>query len=180
MKFFSIPGLARSVGVLAAFGCAWFITGDGLAQEEEINPKEYIAMQVGSSPIIAYVCIYEKETIPGKGNKKPDSLPPSATVIRRGVITAVHRGNIRIGTKVELSQGWIIPPDDLKYSKVVVEGEILVLCSFEESLPEPENGRRVLWANYVIFDRLKGKKAAAFQEMLDTKPEEVKKPYVRE
>ena len=178
MKFFSISGMERFIRAFVSFGCAWLITGSGIAQNEEPDPEELVTMWVGNSPIIAEVCIYEKETIPGEGKAKPDRPPPDATVIQRGVITAVHRGNVKVGTKVEFSQGWIMPPDDLKYSKVLVEGDILLLCSYEEALPEPKDGRRILWANYVIFDRLKGMKAAAFQKMLDSKPEEVRKPFV--
>jgi len=131
-----------------------------------------------TSGVILEVCVYEQEFQPSerKPQEGPDNPPwTSGTLIKRAVVVGVHKGDVKIGTKIDISATVIDPPEFLTKFRSVVEGELLTYFYFGEELPEPKDGRHVVDHNQMDFERDKDKDVVAFLEELHTKSTQNKK-----
>jgi hypothetical protein len=80
-----------------------------------------------TSGVILEVCIYEQELQPSKRKPRDESDSPwtAGKLIKRAVVVGVHKGNVKIGTKIEIVETVFDPPEYLKKFRSVVEGELL-------------------------------------------------------
>jgi hypothetical protein len=123
-----------------------------------------------TSGVILDVCVYEREFVPSAGGDKKNPPWTSGKLIQRAVVTGVHKGHTKVGTKIEIVETVIDPPEFLKKFRSVVEGELLTFFYFGEELPEPKNGRYVVDHNQMYFDRDKDEDVKAFLKSLNSNP----------
>jgi hypothetical protein len=126
-----------------------------------------------TSGVILDLCVYEREYQPSdqKAQEGQDNPPwTSGTLITRAVVVGVHKGNVKIGTKIEIEETVIDPPEFLKKFRSVVEGELLTYFYFGEELPKPKNGRHMVDHNQMYFDRDKDEDVKAFLKNLQPAP----------
>jgi hypothetical protein len=126
-----------------------------------------------TSGVILDICAYEREFQPSE--RKPQEgkdNPPwtEGTLITRAVVVGVHKGNVKIGTKIEIVETVIDLPEFLKKFRSVVEGELLTYFYYGEELPESKNGRHVVDHNQMYFDRDKDEDVKAFLKGLHSNP----------
>ena len=93
--------------------------------QEEINGAQRLALQhhIFQSEMIAEVCVY-KERWEGPKSNQP---PKKGIVTRYGVVTNVHKGNLKVGTKVEFENLIENAPNFFSDFTAVVEGDLWVL-----------------------------------------------------
>jgi hypothetical protein len=72
--------------------------------------------------------------------------------IKRAVVTGVHKGNVKVGAKIEIEEIVVHPPAWLPKFRSVVEGELLTYCYYGEELPAPKDGRHVVDHNQQYFN----------------------------
>lgn len=134
---------------------------------EDAEAREAHLGYLKTSGVIVDICVYEQEFIPSAVVVQ-DAIPSrTGTLIKRAVVTGVHKGNVTVGTKIEISATVMDPPEFLTKFKSVVEGELLTFCYFGESLPKPKNGRNIVDHNSLYFDRCKDEDVKAFLKELD-------------
>lgn len=126
-----------------------------------------------TSGVILDLCVYEREFQPSE--RKPQEgqdNPPwtSGTLITRAVVVGVHKGNVNIGTKIEIVETVIDPPEFLKKFRSVVEGELLTYFYYGEELPKSKNERHMVDHNQMYFDRDKDEDVKAFLMNLKSVP----------
>jgi hypothetical protein len=141
------------------------LVGDPENPEYRDGHKQYMK----TSGVILELCVYEREFQPSE--RKPQEgqdNPPwtSGTLITRAVVVGVHKGNVKIGTKIEIEETVIDPPEFLKKFRSLVEGELLTYFYYGEELPGPKNGRHVVDHNQMYFDRDKDEDVKAFLKNL--------------
>ena len=135
------------------------------------NHKQYMK----TSGVILDICVYEQEFQPSE-RKDSDSLPwTSGTLVKRAVVVGVHKGDVKVGTKIDISETVINPPEFLTKFRSVVEGELLTYFYFGEELPEQKDGRHVVDHNQMDFKRDADKDVVTFLKELDAKPAKNKK-----
>jgi hypothetical protein len=139
------------------------LVGDTEKAESSGRAKQYMK----TSGVILDVCVYEREFVPSEGEDKDNAPWTSGTLIQRAVVTGVHRGNTKVGTKIEIVEIVIDPPEFLKKFRSVVEGELLTYFYYGEELPEPKNGKHIVNHNQMYFDRDKDQDVKAFLKSLD-------------
>ena len=139
----------------------------GQLSDEPVNPdnqKRYMK----TSGVVVDICVYEQEYVP-PGNTGDETIPfKEGTLIRRAVVTGVHKGDVEIGTKIEIVGIISNPPESMTKFRSVVEGELLTWFYFGEELPEPKNGRYVIDHNQMSFKRGEDKEVTEFLELIDT------------
>ncbi|WP_411827785.1 hypothetical protein [Luteolibacter sp. AS25] len=129
------------------------------------NRKQYME----TSGVIVDVCVYEQEWVPPKDGE-PDAIPfKEGTLIQRAVVTGVHKGNVEIGTKIDIVEIITDPPEYMTKFRSVVEGELLTWFYFGEKLPKPKNGRHIIDHNHMSFKWGKDKEVIAYLEALGIK-----------
>ena len=119
--------------------------------------------QIERSDFIVDVCIYEREW------NAPTEGMHEGTFIERAVVTGVLKGNISIGTKIEMQTIAVNPPNYFKNFRTVVEGELETLMFSPDIVQRFKDGKYFVFAHYK-FNRCKGKIAEAFQKELKTNP----------
>ncbi len=148
------------------------------------DPENYPELREGrkqymeTSGVILEVCVYEQEFQPSERKPQEDPHNPpwtSGTLIRRAVVVGVHKGNVKIGTKIDISETVIDPPEFLTKFRSVVEGELLTYFYYGDELPAPKDGRHVVDHNQMDFERDKDKDVVAFLEQLHAKSAQNKK-----
>lgn len=135
------------------------------------NPKYRGAHKqyMKTSGVILEVCVYEQEFQPleRKPQEAPEGPPWTAgTLIKRAVVVGVHKGNVKVGTKIEIVETVIDPPEFLKKFRSVVEGDLLTFFYFGEELPKAQNGHHMIDHNLMYFDRDKDEDVKAFLKNL--------------
>ena len=123
-----------------------------------------------TSGVILDICVYEREFQPAVGEVRENQPWTSGKLIHRAVVTGVHKGNTKVGTKIEIVETVIDPPEFLKKFRSVVEGELLTYFYYGEELPEPKNGRHMVDHNQMYFDRDKDEDVKAFLKNLQPDP----------
>ncbi|MES2983543.1 MAG: hypothetical protein V4727_14615 [Verrucomicrobiota bacterium] len=170
----------RIAKIVARFLVTLFLVESVLSQavlvgDPEIHPelrnaeKQYMK----TSGVILDLCVYEREFQPSERKPEEDKDNPpwtEGTLITRAVVVGVHKGNVKIGTKIEIVETVIDPPKFLKKFRSVVEGELLTFFYYGEELPEPSNGRHILEYNLMYFDRDKDEDVKAFLKSLNPNP----------
>lgn len=138
----------------------------GHANSEEADVRRTHLEYLKNSGVIVDVCVYEKEYVPPK-----DGGVTEGAFIRRAVVTDVHKGSVKVGTKIEIVEYVVHPPQWLSKFKSVAEGDLLTYCYFGEELPALKNGRHVLDHNQLCFDRCADEDVKTFLMGLRTKSE---------
>ncbi len=149
----------------------------GTPADAAANPQEEVSGEddkgdqgkgyMKTSGVILDLCVYEQEFIPAKSGKGPPPPLTEATLITRAVVTGVHRGKVKVGTKIEIKEIVIDPPEYLTKFRSVVEGRLLTYFYFGEKLPNAKNGRHLVDHNQIYFDRDKDEDVKAFLKELD-------------
>ena len=169
----------------------------GTPADAAANPQEEVSGEddkggqgkgyMKTSGVILDLCVYEQEFIPAKSGKGPPPPFTEATLITRAVVTGVHRGKVKVGTKIEIKEIVIDPPEYLTQFRSVVEGRLLTYFYFGEKLPKAKDGCHLVDHNQIYFDRDKDEDVKAFLKELDAgaghpptapkpKPDEKDKP----
>lgn len=141
------------------------LVGDPDNPEYRGAHKQYMK----TSGVILEVCVYEQEFQPSerKPQEGPEDPPWTAgTLIKRAVVVGVHKGNVKIGTKIEIAETVIDPPEFLKKFRSVVEGDLLTFFYFGKELPKAQNGHHMIDHNLMYFDRDKDEDVKAFLKNL--------------
>jgi hypothetical protein len=142
-----------------------------LAAEESppaksVDQSENVQSRIAESDFVVDICIYEQEWIPAnKENWK-------ATLIKRAVVTGVHKGDIPVGTKLEYYHLIEEPPKLFKETfRSVVEGELRTFF-FSRNDGTLKDGKYTLEGDgHFGFDRCKGDFAEAFANELKNNPD---------
>lgn len=119
-----------------------------------------------TSGVIVDLCVYEQEFIPAEGGKQGEAPFTEGSLITRAVVTGVHRGKVKVGTKIDIEETVINPPEYLTKFRSVVEGRLLTYFYFGEELPKAKKGRHLVGYNQMYFDRDKDKDVRAFLKSL--------------
>ncbi len=100
----------------------------------------------------------------------PDDFDPGifeVVLVKRAVVTRVHKGEMKVGEKVEYSDPVSYPSTSPKHYRSGVEGEPRTLF-FAKDASTLENGKHVMGREgHYSFSRVKGVIAAAFERELD-------------
>lgn len=142
------------------------LVGDPENPEYRNAHKQYMK----TSGVILEVCVYEREFIPSEGGDKENPPWTSGKLTHRAVIIGVHKGDTKVGTKIEIVETVIDPPEFLKKFRSVVEGELLTFFYFGEELPKAKNGRHIVDHNLMYFDRDKDEDVKVFLKGLKPDP----------
>jgi hypothetical protein len=138
------------------------------------NRKDAQKQYMETSGIVVDICVYEREFQPSENQDQKDLPFTEGTLISRAVVTGVHKGNLKVGTKIEISETVTNPPKYLKKFRSVVEGELLTYFYFGEELPEKKNGRHIVEYNQMYFDRDMDEDVKSFLKKLHATPEKKK------
>ena len=148
--------------ICTAIGIAGILCISAHAQTADGNvDKDAKKQYMSESGVILDICVYEQEFT------APENVPEDAgitegTLIRRAVVTGVHKGNVKIGAKIEIEETVINPPAYLKSFRSVVAGDLLTYFYFGNELPEAQNGRHLVDHNQMSFDRCSDEEVKAF------------------
>ena len=142
------------------------LVGDPDNPEYRDSHKQYMEV----SGVILDICVYEREFVPSKDEDKVNPPWTSGKLTHRAVVTGVHKGDTKVGTKIEIVETVIDPPEFLKKYRSVVEGELLTFFYFGEELPKAKNGRHIVDHNLMYFDRDKDEEVKAFLKGLQSNP----------
>ena len=92
---------------------------------------------------------------------------PKAKLVKRAVVTGVHKGDIQVGTKIEYYHLIEDPPELFKSFRSVVNGELRTFF-FSRSDGKLADGKYTLEGDgHFGFDRLNGDFAEAFRKELE-------------
>ena len=135
----------------------------GLSPAEAVDQRENVQNYIASNDFVVDICVYEQEWIPATEKF------PKGKLVRRAVVTGVHKGDIALGTKLEffnLTEG----PQLFRAFRSVVEGELRKFF-FSKSDGTLKNGKFTIEGDaHLGFDRLAGDFAEAFAKELKTNP----------
>lgn len=131
---------------------------------EPFDQTENVRKYINDSDFIVDTCIYEQEWIPAT------SESPKAKLLKRAVVTGVHKGDIKIGTKLEYYHFIEEPPRFLGAFRSVVDGELRTFF-FSRSDGTLKDGKYSLEGDgHFGFARLEGDFANAFRQELKVNP----------
>jgi|LakMenEpi03Aug12_release.lakeMendotaPanAssembly.Ray.scaffolds.fasta_scaffold100303_3 hypothetical protein len=133
--------------------------------DKPLDQSENVQNYIKHSEFIVDTCIYEQEWIPATPKF------PKAKLLKRAVVTGVHKGDIKIGTKLEYYHLIEEPPRFLGAFRSVVDGELRTFF-FSRSDGALKDGKYSLEGDgHFGFARLEGDFAEAFQKELKTNPD---------
>ena len=145
-----------------------------LAAEENpsakpVDQSENVQARIQENDFVVDICIYEQEWIPA--NKEYWK----ATLIKRAVVTGVHKGDIPVGTKLEYYHQIEDPPKLFKAFRSGVDGELRTFLFSREDAAFKEGRYTIEGDGHFGFDRCKGDFAEAFAKELKGNPDLKKK-----
>ena len=141
-----------------------------LAAAESPSPKlvdqsENVQARIRESDFVVDICIYEQEWVPANEENW------KATLIKRAVVTGVHKGDLPVGTKLEYYHLIEEPPKLFKAFRSVVDGELRTFF-FSRDDGTFKDGKYALEGDgHFGFDRCKGDFADAFAKELKSNPD---------
>ena len=141
-----------------------------LADEPETKPDPNLRLVVtdwiSEYDQIVSICIYEQEWIPPEATR----WPQKAILIYRAVVVGVHKGNLPIGTQLELSHTIEDPPKLFKEPfRSTVPGK-LEYCFFSDESSKKTKEKRVV-LDHSGFSRDDERFSDFFRMELQTNPE---------
>ncbi len=169
----------RSAKIIIKALIPLFLVGSVLSQAVLVgdpeNPEYRNAekQHMKTSGVILEVCVYEQEFQPSEHDtrKDPNGAPwTSGKMVKRAVVVGVHKGDVKVGTKIEIVEVLIDPPEYFSKFRSTVEGELLTYFYYGEELPKAKEGRHVVNHNQMYFKRDKDKDVVAFLERLRSDP----------
>ena len=130
-----------------------------------VDQSENVQRRISENDFVVDICIYEQEWIPaGKDHWK-------ATLIKRAVVTGVHKGDIPVGTKLEYYHLIEEPPKLFKAFRSGVDGELRTFF-FSREVAAFKDGKYTIHGDaHFGFDRCTGDFAEAFAKELKGNPE---------
>jgi hypothetical protein len=138
-------------------------------QAKPVDQSENVQSRIAESDFVVDICIYEQEWVP------PNKENWKATLIKRAVVTGVHKGDIAVGTKLEYYHLIEEPPKLFRAFRSVVEGDLRTFF-FSRDDGTLKDGKYTLEGDgHFGFDRGKGDFADAFAKELNSNPELKKK-----
>jgi hypothetical protein len=151
------------------------------AEEKPPEPKidlpqtENVQSYISQYDFVVDICIYEQEWIPDEHK---------ATLIQRAVITAVHKGDVPIGTKIQYEHYIEDPPKFFDNFRSVVKGELKVFFFSREDSTLKDGKYTIEGDAHFGFTRLNNQSDSdfteAFHQELKTNPALQPKPATKE
>jgi hypothetical protein len=132
---------------------------------DSIDQSENVQNYIKHSDFVVDICIYEQEWIPATTEF------PKAKLVRRGVVTGVHKGDIQVGMKLEYYHLIENPPKLFQAFRSVVDGELRTFF-FSKDDGSLKDGKYTLEGDgHFGFDRCKGALSEAFRRELKINPD---------
>ncbi|NWK57726.1 hypothetical protein HW115_19060 [Verrucomicrobiaceae bacterium N1E253] len=131
---------------------------------ESVDQRENVQNYIKYSDFVVDICVYERELLPATPKF------PKNRLVSRAVVTGVHKGDIRIGTKLEFYHLSDIRPKPVKGFKTVVEGELRTFFFSSDDGVLKDGKYTIEGDGHFGFERLKGDFAKAFQSELKVNP----------
>jgi hypothetical protein len=147
-----------------------FLVASLVAEEnpsaKPVDQSENVQSRIRESDFVVDICIYEQEWVPT--NKESWK----ATLIKRAVVTGVHKGDIPVGTKLEYYHLIEEPPKLFKKAfRSGVDGELRTFFFSRKDGVLKEGKYTLEGDGHFGFDRCHGEFAEAFGKELKSNPD---------
>ena len=155
--------ITGSIAVLAAF----VLSASGQDEKDaefRAAMRENILARIDESDSVATICIYEQEWIP------PTKEEWKGEIVKRAVITSVHKGNLTVGTQLDFSYLIEDSPKLFSHFRTTVPGKLEYFFFSHEGMQKKNNKMILDIGTHWSCDRLKGIYAELFQEELARNP----------